>query len=513
MNSKKTENASHFSVDRNVIPLIGKSALVGLGAGVAVGAFRWVVTWVAHTCYAAYDYVHARPSLILPLFAALVLLGLIVAFLMHKYPMANSSGIPQTKGLVTGDFNYSWWRILLAKFVGACLSTLAGLSLGREGPAIQIGGCVGQAVGDNLSKNETERRILISAGAGAGFGTVLGAPVAGMFFAMEDMLKYFSPSVLLSFFASATVSQYVAGIVFSLEPIFHFGYAPLFPLHTFWMLIPIGFLVGLAAIVYNRALLDFPPIYNRIIKKPQWLRPVFVFLLAGVMGLTIPDVLCGGDRIIEMVSSDLALKTLIILLVAKFLFFVVCFASGCPGGNHFPILVLGALLGSIFGYVAVYCFGFDVSYYPSFVVVAMSAYYASIARTPFTGLFLILESTRQIQLLLPMLITAMIAYATSVYFKNPPIYDALLDAMPKKEGEVPAEDVRAAKLKIDFGAAEQISSIMDFPLPEHTRIDYILRDEEKIFPDETTVILPGDELVIILSEDAPKGTTEVGGII
>ncbi|MBQ1470936.1 MAG: chloride channel protein, partial [Eubacterium sp.] len=394
-----------------------------------------------------------------------------------------------------------WWRILLAKFVGASISTLAGLSLGREGPAIQIGGCVGQAVGDNLAKDETERRILIAGGAGAGFGTVLGAPVAGMFFAMEDMLKYFSPRVMICFFACATVSQYIAGVVFSLDPIFNFGYAPLFPLSSMWIFLPMGIILGFAAIMYNRALLSSSKIYKRIIKGPEWLQAVFVFLLAGVMGLIIPDVLCGGDRIIELVSDDMPLSTMIILFVVKFAFFVVCFASGCPGGNHFPILVLGALIGSIYGYIFIHFFGFDISYFPSFVVVTMSAYYASIARTPFTGLFLILESTRQVQLLLPMLFMAMIAYCTSVFFKNPPIYDALLDAMPKKKAREDGSDICSARLKIDFAMAEQVRNVMEIPIPEHARIRYIMRDEEKIFPDKHTVILAGDELVMGFDDD------------
>ncbi len=88
--------------------------------------------------------------------------------LLKWEPLISGSGIPQLEGEMTGKLNQVWWRVLIAKFTGGFLSLLGGLSLGREGPSIQLGAMVGKGVSKILDRGRTEEKFLLTCGASAG---------------------------------------------------------------------------------------------------------------------------------------------------------------------------------------------------------------------------------------------------------------------------------------------------------------------------------------------------------
>ena len=488
--------------------MLGKSLLVGIGVGIVATAFRWCIARAEETARSMYGMAADKPLLIALIFAGLIAVALIVGFFIRKVPYANSSGIPQTKGLITGQLDYSWWKVLLVKFFGTVASIFSGLSLGREGPAIQLGGCVGQAVGGRLGKSEAEKKILIAGGAGAGLGTVLGAPLAGILFSVEDMLKYFSPAIMICTMTSGFVSQFIAAQIFGVEPIFHLTVTASLPYSAMWILLPMGIVVGLAAVGYNRILLSSQKIYRELPFMRPWLKTVIPFVLAGILGLLMPEVLGGGEIIINNLDVSLALKYLLLLLAVKFCFFVICFDSGAPGGNLFPILVLGAIIGAVCGYVAVYWCGFPREMYANFVVFAMAAYFTAIARTPITGIVLVLETTGAFSELLPVAVVSLIAFTVSVLLKNPPIYDALLEARVKLEKGTPATEgtVEGDKCELEFlvqhGSAFENLVLGELPLPKNSRVEAIRRCENLLIPTEETRIHAGDYLIVLTDTDS-----------
>ena len=500
MAAYRSDSAEKLKIDHMTLPMLGKSLLVGAGAGVICTAFRWCVAWAEETAFSVYGFVGSHHQWIVPLFLALAAVGLLIGLLVKYVPMANSSGIPQVKGLITGQLSYCWWKVLPAKFVGAVTSTVCGLALGREGPAIQLGGCVGQAVGDNLARSEAEKKILIAGGAGAGLGTVLGAPLAGVMFAVEDMLKYFSPAIMICTITSALASQFICAVVFGLEPIFTLGVSQTMALSQMWVLVPMGIVVGFCGAAFNKILLVSQEKYKRLLKQP-WLRIVIPFLLAGCLGLLLPEVLCGGEIIINNLYASLSLGYLLLLLAVKFCFFTVCFDSAAPGGNLFPILVLGANIGAVCGYIAVHWLGFDAALFPNFVMFAMAAYFAAIARTPVTGILLLLETTGAFGQLLPLAIATVTAYAVSVLIKSPPIYDALLEARVAGEKRPGETDAEAAEKKcrleflVHYGSQADGAKVGELPLPADCRIVSLERGEGLIYPQADTVIKGGDYLL------------------
>jgi len=501
----KKDYWSALPFESNRLPLLGRSLIVGLFAGVVVSCFRLAIVLAEDTSFSVYEFVSGKPLLIVLLFVTLVATGYGIGRLIKALPMSNSSGIPQVKGLITGHFDYSWWKILIAKFIGSNITTLGGLAFGREGPAIQLGGCVGQGVGKKFARTPSEKKMLIASGAAAGLGVALNAPIAGVMFAIEEIFKYFSPLILLCTMSAALAAQFVASNIFGIEPIFHFDVVNNIPFSDLWLLIPMGIILGFGGVIYNYSLLKSQRVYKRIRRLPAVWRPVVPFLLAGVLGLIFPEVLCSGDIIMKNLDVSLSMKFLLLLLAVKFVFFVVCFGSGAPGGNLYPILVLGAIFGAIFGVFAVNQLGFAPELFANIVILAMAGYFSAIARTPITGIILLLEVTGSFQQLMPLAVVSLVAFVVADLLKSQPIYEALLDARVAEENPDPQliEDKKqktTVEMIVHHGSFADGKLIKKLPLPGNCLIIGIKRGECCIIPHGDTRILPGDYLVVVTDQ-------------
>ena len=170
-----------------------QAAFVGGCTGGVIGVFRWLYdhgnAWIVSTLrHGADDLATA-----LIVFGTLILLALIVGQMVRKEPLISGSGIPQTELALAGQLPYPGFRIVASKFVGTLLSLSGGLSVGREGPSIQMGAAVGCGFGRIFQKLTGEDpghapRFLI-AGSVAGLAAAFGAPFAGMLFAFEEDRK------------------------------------------------------------------------------------------------------------------------------------------------------------------------------------------------------------------------------------------------------------------------------------------------------------------------------------
>jgi H+/Cl- antiporter ClcA len=414
--------------DFDILKLVAKSLVVGLLVGVIVSAFRLAVSFAEQTAFSLYDYVGSHPGLIVPLILALALAGLGIGWLIKAVPLVAGSGIPQIRGVITGRLQGSWWQILLGKFIGGSVVTLAGLSLGREGPAVQLGGCVGQGIGEKFAASPEEHKLLIAGGAGAGLGVALAAPLAGMAFALEEMYRTFSPRFLVCALTAAISAQFISHNIFGVAPLFDFSLTQALPFGDYWLLLPLGIVIGLAGVAYNIILVRSQRLYKGCRQLPRLGRPVLPFVLAGAVGLTLPDALGGGEIIIGQLDLSLPFSYLLLLLAVKFVFFVICFDSGAPGGNLFPILVLGAMLGAVCGYLSVNYLGLAPALYANIVILAMAGYFAAIARTPITAVLLAVEVTGSLPQALSLAVVVVISYAVAELLRCRPIYDSLLES-------------------------------------------------------------------------------------
>src|SRR5699024_456074 len=184
----------------------------------------------------------------------LVLAGLacVVGRMVRYEPMISGSGIPQLEGEMAGKLDQVWWRVLPAKFLGGFLSLLAGLSLGREGPSIQIGAMTGKAVSKALDRGKTEEKYLLTCGASAGLAAAFHAPLAGVMFSLEEIHKNFSVSVLVSVMTASITADYISGQLLGFQSVFQFDIGLEIEPRYYWHIVILGVILGLLGAFYNK---------------------------------------------------------------------------------------------------------------------------------------------------------------------------------------------------------------------------------------------------------------------
>lgn len=370
------------------------SVITGIMAGGLVAAFRLAV--------AAGETVRGRVwTQIVPgaagwvgaplLMAAVAALGGVIT---HLEPAAAGGGVGRVRAALAGEDKIKWWPQLPAKFVASFFTLTSGLSLGREGPAVFLGGATGQAVGGWFKTADNETAHLLACGAAAAVAAAFGAPLAGVLFVFED-LKY---SSLQSFFvpamaatvAASKVSAYFLGSSTGFPPI----KGPDLPARALVLFLLLGLSLGLMGIVYNRSLSYAKERFARIRCCPGWLFPALAVLPVALAALFMGSDLLGSGQALmprALAGTDKPV-VIVVLLLIKLLLTISSAASGASGGVFLPVLSVGALMGSLWGRLAPVFFS-GLAFSPRFVAAGMAAAFAGMLRLPFTGLILVFELT------------------------------------------------------------------------------------------------------------------------
>ena len=432
--NKKTDNLLELLVDKKrfSLRLLLEGLAVGLGAGISISIFRYLLA--GSEILRPVIYHNLREALAdgqWQWLALYILSFIIIAYLLKlivaREPMCTGSGIPQIKGILQGDMSMRWFSVLWSKILGGVLAIGAGMSLGREGPSVQIGACVGQGLSQTSRRTRFESRILMTAGAGAGLAAAFNAPLAGVIFGLEEMQKTISPALLLTGITASITAATVTEVIFGMSPVFSMGYLLPLPLNLFDVLVVAGIVIGLLGRLFNIALAYSLNIYSKLglsgIKKP-----LLPLTLAAGLGFVLPEILGGGNLLVDsLVVTDYTIGFLCLLFVGKFLFTMICFGSGVPGGIFLPMLVLGAAGGAVLAKLLVLAGLLPAMYYADIIVFGMAAYFSAVVKSPVTGSILILEMTGSFQHMLALLVVSLTAYVISDLTGGRPVYDELLD--------------------------------------------------------------------------------------
>ena len=378
--------------------------------------------------------------MILPLAGGL-LAGL-GGYLTQRYaPEASGSGIPHVKAVLLNVREIHWRKLIPVKFFGGLLSIGGGLSLGREGPTVQMGAAIGKASADYLHKSKSSTKHLIAAAAGAGLSAAFNAPLAGFIFVIEELQRELSPLTFGSAFISCVTAVAINRIFTGQLPSFHIRGYPMPSLTALPLFALVGLIAGYAGIGFNKLLIA--AIHkSKKIKIKTWQKTAAMGILGGLIAWWLPEAIGGGHHTAESIlqgrfaSSDLILF-LIILFVVKFGFTLLSYASGAPGGIFAPLLVLGAIIGLVFGQVSALAFPELGTTPAAFAVVGMAAMFTSIVRAPLTGIVLILEMTGNQEQLFALILACLISYLVAEHSGNKPIYESLLEEeLNKSEREL-----------------------------------------------------------------------------
>jgi chloride channel protein, CIC family len=353
-------------------------------------------------------------------------------------------------------------RLLARQWIGSTLTIGSGGSAGPEGPIVTIGAAIGSNLARLLRLDAKSGTTLLGCGAAAGLASVFNAPIAGIFFVLEVLLRDFSlrtftPIVVASVLAAATTQT----IIGSNEPLF--GVGPSFfadnPIpFTIGMtpaFVVFGIVCGLVAVSFIRTMQCFAKI-----PVPGIIRPGIGALLLGLLGvgymLTVAPWATAGDadpvppffgngymvifRLLETESySDAAdsmlangpwilIGILLLWAILKIVSTSLTLGSGGAGGLFAPALVVGAIVGSLFGLLVVQTGWFPNVNPAHFALVGMAAMVAATTHAPMTGVMLVYEITQTYSLIVPLMLCAVLSVIVGRLLYRESVYTAELAA-------------------------------------------------------------------------------------
>ena len=497
--------------------LFWEGIVVGIFSGLVVSLFRFLLSCAEDFRIALYARLTQLPAeYTAGWFAVLLAVGGILCWLTRHEPMAGGSGIPQVKGVILGLMRMNWFRILWVKLTAGVIGLGAGLSLGREGPSIQLGAVTAQGVSRFLGRTRMEERYLITSGASAGLAAAFNAPLAGVMFALEELHRNFSAVVLLPAMTAAMTSTFVSRLLFGRALTFNFQSIPRVPLdiHILYAIL-VAVIAGLFGVIFNNGLLNIHRFYNLPVFRNLYMKITFALLCAGVLGFILPQVLGGGNRLVdELATKFFPLHLLFALLIGKFIFTLISYGTGVPGGFFLPMLVLGALVGSI---CAWFLSAFQLilpSHGANIIIIAMAAFFSGSVRAPITGTVLISEMTGSFYHLMILGMASAIAYIVAQLCGSQPIYEALLlkslNSHSTPEPNTVKKERNIIEVPVSSGSQIENKKVKDIPWPDHTLLVDVKRGSEQLIPDANTVIHAGDFLYVLAETESAEEVQSLG---
>lgn len=508
----------------NHLVLILESLIVGLLTGIVITAFRKsidIVSLLRENIYGSINYKNIFTVLI-PI-TAVIILGLFMGFLIKKYPMIKGSGVSQIKGNFMKKLVLSVWPELPLKFIGGVLSISTGLSVGREGPSVQIGAYVGSAFEKLGKRSHIEKVCLITGGAAAGLAATFGAPFAGVVFAMEDLHQYLSPLLLTCVMIGSAAGDFVSSVFFKQGAIFDFEGIKLFPLKYSGYLILLGILTAIIGDIFKKAIYTSQKIYGKL-NIPQTLRPLIPFLLSVPVCIFLPLSASGGDNLIEaVVEENFQIKFILILLVVKIIFTGISAGSGAIGGIFVPLLSCGALTGILFSKFLTGVNLIEQEYAVNLMIFSMAAFFTTVIKAPLTAIVLLTETSGRFFHLGGILLTVLSAYITANLIRSPANDEVLLkqllaDKTEKESRRKTACEEGKQMFEVFVSHESQLDGklISQVKWPENCLIVSLVHGEDEFIPDGNTKISAGDRLIVLTdSEKIHEYVTllgEMGGL-
>ena len=420
--------------NENYLVLVLESLLIGVITGIVITLFRFSISYVAKIVNIVFDYLTSYNILyllaLIPIFA---LCGLLMGFIVNKYPMIRGGGVAQIEGVFIKRLKLSVWPELPLKFIGGVMDIGLGLSVGREGPSVQIGAYVGDAIEKIGKRSFTERVCLITAGAAAGLAGTFSTPFAGILFAIEDLHQYFTPILLACVMAGSFASDFVVGLFLGRDNAFSLNADSNLPLSNLVYLIGLGILIAIIGHLFKKSIYASQALYKRL-HIPLTFRPIIPFLLVIPFYLLFGYANGGGDALIEAIQEHhFPLYMLLLLLFAKLLFTGLSAGSSAIGGIFVPLFACGALGGLIYAKVLVELNLLSPAFEESMMIFGMVACFATVIKAPLTACAIIVETCGNLHYLGGLILTSLVAYTTANLIGSESHDEVLLSEILKED--------------------------------------------------------------------------------
>ncbi|PRZ44344.1 CIC family chloride channel protein [Antricoccus suffuscus] len=423
----------------NRLGLLLTAALVGVGAGLGAVAFRYLIfgfTWLAsgHSTFGQQGRVDSAhlPWLGWGVFVVMpVLGGLLYGPLIYRFAReARGHGVPEVMIAVAENGGRIRPQVSVVKALASALCIGTGGSVGREGPIVQIGSALASAVGQWMRMPENRLRVLVACGAAGGISATFNAPITGVFFGVELILRELSINAILPVMLSAMLADVISRLFFGSGAFFTglphdlvLGHA-----YNYLLVAVLAVVAALIGLAFSKMLYGIEDVCDRLWRnRPEWARPAVGGVVLGLLLLALPQLYGVGYPVMyRATAGDYTLWFLIVLTFGKMVATGLTIGIGGSGGVFGPSLIIGATSGMAFGEIVDHVFGTSAGQPALYAIVGMGAVFAAAARGPLTALASVVETTGDFTLTLPVMLAVAISTTISRVLSHGTIYTTKL---------------------------------------------------------------------------------------
>jgi CIC family chloride channel protein len=414
------------------VGLLVLSLVVGAGAGGGAIVFRWLITTFTRALSGHADYSAAgaaanpyvpglgRWFVVLAPVVAGILYGPLVYFFARE---ARGHGVPEVMYAVARRGGRIAPQVAAVKALASALCIGGGGSVGREGPIVQIGSALGSTLGRVVRAPEARMRVLVACGAAGGIAATFNAPLAGVFFAMELILRNFTAESFGMVVLASVTASVIGRAAFGNSPFLHL---PTFTVeHTvdYLLLAALGLIAGVVGVAFTRVLYWIEDACDHVWRGPEWARPAVGGVVLGGLLLALPEMYGVGYPVLDRgVTGSYALWFLVILLVGKMVATSLTIGIGGSGGVFAPSLFIGAMLGAVYGGVLHLAIPGVAGPVGAYGLIGMGAVFAGAARAPITAVIIMFELTGEYTIILPLMAAIVLATGVSHLLARDTIY-------------------------------------------------------------------------------------------
>jgi H+/Cl- antiporter ClcA len=415
------------------VTLILESILIGFITGLVIAGFRYILSktdMLRGQLYKTLVKSEVSVNWLILWVIVLVMAGFFLGWAGKVRPMIKGGGIPQIKSPQFRSRPFDWLIDLPLKFFMTVLGLSTGLSLGKCGPAVQIGAYIGKGVHSIFPRpGDSERDALISSAAAAGFAAVFNTPMSGILFAIEEFRIPLSPMFLVCIMSASTAADLTAAYYLKSSPLFDFTHISALPVQLIPWIILLGVASAFVGDIFKRSLYLSINLYDRF-HIPPLFRPFIPLVVSVPLGLFVFDITGGGyELIVSLTRTDRTLIGICFLLIGKILFTALSVGSGIAGGIFFPILACGALAGNCLGKLLWTFEMITNEQVLSFVVLGIAAFFTSVMKSPLTAMILILEMSGTVNHLGTLVPVCLTSFIVSELIGSRSINEVLLERM------------------------------------------------------------------------------------
>jgi chloride channel protein, CIC family len=374
-------------------------------------------------------------------------------------------------------------RPALARTAASAITIGAGGSAGSEGPVVVFGSAIGSLLGRAFGFSPDRMRVLVGAGAGAAISAAFNAPIAGAFFALEEILGTLAVTAFPPVVVASVIAAVVSRAVFGNHPAFpipvEYSYGLVREVFLFFPLL--GVLTGGAAALFVRVFFGVESLVKRITKW-RWLIPWVGGAFVGLLVVASNGLLVGyGHLAVHLeVFGRMPSYALAGLALGSIIATSVTLNTGGSGGLFTPSLYVGAATGGAFGVALAHLLP-NASIRPeAYAIVGMGALVAASTHAPITGILLVFEMTNDYALVLPLMLATVISYLVARRLETDSLYSGWL----RRRGEHiehGADESALARLRVREAynpKARMLAETEEVGL----LVDHLGRDDQMVFP-------------------------------